>query len=163
MSSDTTNIIWGPVENLRTLIASSASFRTLVGAADAAAAKAHIYCPSIPAESVLSARPFAMIDQGSAWQVNRISEIASRYSGSLFMLLEADVNTTTYPTDEAAAKWFYKLAGDIINEMLALAGADGQLNVTDVTVRDGPSRISKVDQQEMGDFFQVVFELTWGP
>ena len=55
MAYTTTNLIGGPIERLRTLLAASSTFQTLVGAEDAAAAKAHIYAPGLTGSEQLAA------------------------------------------------------------------------------------------------------------
>ena len=125
MSTDTENPLWGPVENLRTLIASSITFQTLVGVAaeddPVAAAKAHIYVPAIEtAAAVAAARPFALIGQGDRFDMERTSVVNFRPSGSLIFLLEADVAADDLDDAEDAEKAFCKTLGDIFIQLFVV-------------------------------------------
>lgn len=160
MSSDTENPLWGPVENLRTLIASSTTFQTLVGEATAAAAKAHIHVPAIEtAAAVKAARPFALIGQGERFDLERTSATNFRPSGSLIFLLEDDVAAGTA---EAVEKAFCKTIGDIFTDILTLSNDGAYLAVTGIRQIEGPMRADKKTRQAEGDFYQAVYSIEWG-
>jgi len=165
--ADETNIVWGPVENLRALLAASAAFQTLVGAANATEAKAHIYSPALPQSAIAAARPFALLSTGQRWRADRIAETAHRLTGSLMWLLEADVPEAhagkTAAALEAAENWFCVLVGDILYEMLVLSGTPGYLPLVNVGLLDGPARSGLLNKDADGDYYQVVYELDWGP
>ena len=165
MANDTTNLLWGPIENLRTLIATAATYQTLVGATGSpaeklAAAKATIYAPGIDS-GIPAARPFSAIDVGQNWSITKAAEHEYVRSGSLFWLLEADVPEGSEAI-AAAADWFYTQAGDIVEDMLALGGIGGYLSTTGFALVDGPSRSGPEISEAEGDFYQIVLSVAWG-
>ena len=172
MTTDTANLIWGPLENCRTLLASSATYHTLVGATgDAAAkfatAKATIYIPSLR-ENIAAARPFSILDQGQTWRTSGTLVGSFAETGGIFWLLEADVAAanqgTTAAKLEAAAKAFYKTAGDILKEMREAtgpsSGTDPILRITGATLVDLMRSDPKATDAE-GDFYQCIMALDW--
>lgn len=167
MSTDTANPLWGPVENLRTLIASSATFQTLVGVEGypdpTASAKAHIYVPAIETAAVVkAARPFALIGQGDIFEMTRTSATNFRPSGSLIFLLEDDVAAGDADDAEAAEKAFCKTVGDIFTDILTLSNDGAYLAVTGIRQLEGPLRADKKIRQNEGDFYQAVYSIEWG-
>jgi len=56
---------------------------------------------------------------------------------------------------------FTNLVGDIISEMMELAGSGAYLNVTSIAIKDGPSRSSFDEKESNGDYYQVVLEIGW--
>ena len=167
MSSDTQNPLWGPVENLRSLIAASTTFQTLVGVQEdvdpTAEAKAHIYVPSIEtASAVKAARPFALIGQGDRFDMERTSVTNFRPSGSLIFMLEIDVDEDDADDAEDAEKAFCKTLGDIFTDILTLSNDGNYLAVTAIRQLSGPMRADKKMRQDEGDFYQAVYSIEWG-
>ncbi|MBE3070343.1 MAG: hypothetical protein IMZ66_08915 [Planctomycetes bacterium] len=175
MSTDTANLFWGPIEALRTLTASSASFQDLVGAtgdaeAKLAAASARVYSPGIvgPAPTIRAARPFVIVDQGTQRSLRKVGSDQWESGGTLFWHLEADVPSAqagdTTALIAAAHKWFVKLAGDILAEMLSLVPGGGYLSVADVSLLYGPWRpLIEDNKAGEGDHYQIGLEIGWGP
>ena len=172
MSTDTANIVWGPLENLRTLLGSSATYQTLVEAAgDAAeklaAAKATIFIPA-KRENIAASRPFSVLDQGQAWRMKGTLTGGFHEAGDIFWLLEADVAAAnagiTDAKQEAAAKAFYKNYGDILDEMreatAASAGTDPILRITGASLIDLQRSDPALTDAE-GDFFQAITSIEW--
>jgi len=167
MANDT-DILFGPLENLRDLVAASTAFRTLVGAEDAAAAKGSIYIPGLAA-GVAAARPFAVVDQGEEW--NR--DASGRAGGSLFLLFEIDVaaaqDDDTSAQMEAAHRAFMVTVGTILDQMIDASVADTAGALLHLRTKspcysllDGPNRTDKADRASAGDFYQAVFQVYWG-
>jgi len=168
VTADATNLLWGPLANLRALIAGSASFQDLVGADDATEAAGRIYCPGFPAteaEPVQAARPLAWIDLADQPSFERVGNSAYAASGTIHWALEADVPAahqgTTAAQLETAHTWFTALLGDIIDEMLALAEGGGYLAVRRATVISPPMRSGGEVAAGEGDFYQAVVEIEW--
>ncbi len=175
MGTDAANLLWGPLEALRTLTASSATFQTLIGATGTAeekvaAGQARVYSPGLagPAADIRAARPFVLIDQGNARSFRLAGNEICESRGTLLWHLEAAVPAEhageTTALLAAAHKWFVKLAGDILAEMFALVPGGGYLAVTDATLLYGPWRPSIEDRAGgEGDHYQIGLEIGWGP
>jgi len=162
MTVDRENLIWGPVANFRTLLASAPAFRTLVGETTAPDAAAHIYTPGIPPADVAAARPFAVVDQGTVREMARIDTDAFGDAGSILFLLEADVAAAdqgaTAAAWEAAHKAFLTTVGEIIAEMMDLSGQNDHLAMTGARFLERPHRSEDTGE---GDFYQTIMELDW--
>ena len=93
MSTEKTNIVYGPIANMQEIIAASATFQTLVGAADAAAAVASVYSPLVWDTEIKTARPFALVDFGDSWDSVRDSTDTARETGAGLVQFDAYVPT----------------------------------------------------------------------
>lgn len=180
MSEASDNILWGPIENLKTLIASCNSFQALCGIGfgvapfgeggfgDAAAvteAKAHVYCPAIAQADIISARPLALVIGSTDWHGRRKGAGTYGTGGRLAVAFEATVpeahageETAKYA---AAEQWFVSLIGDIIAEMAEIAEMDGYLSLRGVSA-DLPQRSDPANKKIRGDYYFVVVNLEWG-
>jgi len=122
------------LENVRTLLAASASFQSLVSAVDAAAAKAYIHYPA--ADSGTWARPGAMIDheQGSPEHplVGRGGGNTYGETGQVEIVIEADIGASYQAKgqEELAYLEFANVIGAIASEIKALAGTGSYLHAT---------------------------------
>ena len=173
MGADADNLLYGPLVNARTLLAGSATFQSLVEAEDAAEAAERIYIPVLePPETVdpetnwlSQVRPFAVIDQGDDRQMVAADTDTYDDGGTVLVHLEADVPEAyqgeTTAQHAAAARWFYKLVGDVWSEILDLGNQGGYLAVDHVRLLSGPARPDLADRAEEGDHFQVGFEIRW--
>jgi hypothetical protein len=180
MSEAKDNLLWGPIENLKTLIASSKSFQALCGIGfglapfgqggfgdDAAVttAKTHVYCPAIHRVDIAAARPLAIIIGSTDWHGRRKGAGAYGYGGKIALALEATVpeehageETAKYA---AAEEWFVSLVGDIVGEMCEIAELDGYLSLTGVKV-EMAQRTDPANVKSEGDIYRVVLSLDWG-
>jgi len=141
------------------MIADCASFRTWVGAATPAAALARIHLVATPATG--ATRPFAIVDQGSETGFEKFAESGWIASGSLFLLFEANV-TEAYSDSEADSFFeFWNKIGAICDEMTDLSGTGTYLNVTSITLEEGPFR-SDAKAGENADYYQVILNIGWG-
>jgi len=162
MTVDRENLIWGPVANFRTLLASAPAFRALVGATTTEDAAAHVYTPGLAAGEIAAARPYAVIDQGASREMIRSSTDGFTDAGSLLFLLEAAVAAgdqgQTAAAYEAAHKAFLTVLGEILAEMMTLSNATGHLAMTGARLVAGPARS---DDDGEGDFYQTIVEIDW--
>ena len=155
----------GPISkalnNLRTLLSNCAAFKTLVGAADAAAALASIHLVAVENPT----RPFALIAfaERGCWTARKNAGGAGNYfrdEGSLMLLLEQDVAEGT-STEPDAGLTFANALGDIAADILELAGTGTYLSVTGVRVVQGPQRSHRDAAPKEGDYYQALLQVDW--
>jgi len=154
-----------PLENLRTLLANSATFKTWVGAADVTAAKDRIYLAGVAGTAYT--RPYAVVMQAGAGGLERVAEAdgaAKRFiaSGRLLLALEDDVPSDYQSSYADAELDFTNTIGAIISEMEALAGTSGFLAVKHIAIHSGPARSDADEKSSTGDYYQIVLEVEWG-
>ena len=172
-TSDTTNILWGPLENMRTLIAASATFQAWVGATGGteaeliASAKASVYLVAIPGQDdttyaavVAAGRPFALlsIEGARRWPSGHTGHAPS---GEIHASFESDVSADDSASPEAAAKTHTKQVGLIVHEMEAKSAEGGYPILRDVDI-EPPIRTPEEDAKEYGDAFVSDLILHWG-
>lgn len=166
--SGETNRLWGPIENLRTLIAMSTTFQTLVGEVDTDGARDHVYCPMIFGADVAAARPFAIVGGHERYDARQAGAGAYGRGGLLTFDLEADVpaghsgeTTAKYATAE---QWFNELLGDVISEMIDAASqqSGSPLDVASIGLAQRPGRTAPEDVKAEGDRFWGIVEVRWG-
>lgn len=162
------------LENMRSLLAVSATFQTLRNAANATDAKVGIHLVSLPEpvdghvytlEELQAYRPFALIDfpdDGESFNSSRIAETAYQDSGRLVMMLEAEVPDALAKRPADAKIWFLNQVGAILTEMMAYSGDAGYLTVHTFRILRGPERSRDDVLSAEGDFFQVLLEIEWG-
>lgn len=158
-----------PAEYLRELLAQSLTWQGWCEAEGPEAVKDHIYKVAVPGSgaAVRSKRPFALIDQGADWKLEKVAGGSKNYflgSGDLLLMFEAEVPEDLAGNDkhDLAQDWFMNLVGLICDEMMALAGEGSYLAVTRFALQDGPSRSAKKVHHTEGDYFQVLFAVEWG-
>lgn len=152
-----------PLTNLQTLLANSATFQDWVDAADADEAKARIYLIAVSEGSYT--RPYALISTGDSWERKLTAGGASHCfepSGSLFLLFEANVSEANKNSHRDAELEFANKIGAIISEMETLAGQSGYLAVYSISLKAGPSRSGEDEKDAQGDYYQIMFEISWG-
>lgn len=159
------NILTGPINDGRALLAASTTFQTLVGADDATAALESIFRAGMTPD-VAGSRPFALLMQGSQRNLSQNSSSGYANHGSLYLHLEVDVPDDhlgeTAAKWEAAELWFFGQLGNILNEMLALSQAGGYLAVREAQAIVAGVRPDKTQRETDGDFFWARWELLWG-
>ena len=74
-----------------------------------------------------------------------------------------DVASGDASDHEDAEISFLNTIGDIVAEMEALAGRDEYLNITLLRGSDGPTRSSRQEQTLTEDYYQIGFDVEWGP
>ena len=157
-----------PLYNLQTLIASSATFQTWVGAtgdaeAKLAAARARIYLAAKPGGSAV--RPFAVVGQGDEREWPGLAGGARNHfgdSGSLLVSFEADVAEEDQDDDADAEMAFLNPVGGVIDDILQLSASGGYLAVTGITLSDGPGRSDPRERDSLGDAYWILFQVRWG-
>lgn len=151
-----TEMISLPLHYLRLMVADSATFRTWVGAADQAEALARLYLN----KETAPIKPFGVTAWDSNWGREATSGGARNYfeqAGDLMLMFEDDVAAGLSEAD--AYYTFTNTVGAILAEMEALAGTAGYLNITSITVENGPARPGSDEEQTIGDFYQVLYRI----
>lgn len=146
---------------LAALVAASATFRTVVGAASAAAALASIHYPELDLRGANpDTRPWALIRPGPDYYRGRMME--SR--GSLLLSCEFPVDSDYQASEADAFLEFTNNLGQIIEDMLTLAntsaGSTHYLNVVSIEYDAPPGRCDKDDFPEV-DFYGCRLLVTW--
>jgi hypothetical protein len=130
----TTDLQLAPLNHLQTLIASSAAFRTEVGAANVAAAKARIYKGEKLGE-LTESRAIIGAYPGRVWRKRGTAHWEFEGSG-LFVNFEF-LETANRSDPNAAHDSFIAKIEDILNEITALCGTDDgttqYLDVVEIT------------------------------
>lgn len=122
---------WGGLveENMKTLISECADFQIFVSAANAAAALASIFIDG----DVGVTRPYALIYFETASEIESdaqgvVVEFNPHMAGVLTVRFSGDIGTVDPVGDvEEGRKLFKKTIAGIIDDMLALSGADDKL------------------------------------
>ena len=165
------------MDNLRTLIATSATFQAWAGATgDAAerlaAAKAAIALAGIrlntsgmtdaQKQAAWSAqRPFAIISMSDDWAKTSKGEGGPHGLGcSLFVYFEDDVDEEYINSIEDPFVPFANHLDAVITEMLALEGSGGYLSVGTIRIIAPPQRAAKLAIPTMGDHQLAALEVT---
>ena len=170
MAENTSNLLWGPVENFRDLLAANAAFQALCGVSGeedpTAAAHAHIYCPALPGDTYKTARPWALVGHGGTWKTKRLSSTGWERSGQVACILEVAVPEAhagrSVEKLAAAEQWFLAALGDIIEGLMDASAAAGALAISGIEIVDGPSRPPQEIENDEGDFYQTVLAVDWG-
>ncbi|MHC4253761.1 MAG: hypothetical protein ACYS9X_31995 [Planctomycetota bacterium] len=151
-----------PLENGRTLLAGSARFRTLVGAADAAAAKAYIHIA--PVAGATWQRPRALITHSGLDHELVARGLGNGFAeeGELTIVIEADISEAYRDEgqEENAYLEFTNALGAIITEMRTLAGTQTYLDAQAF----GVPVITRGDEEEESKdtfWYRGVITLTW--
>ena len=153
------------LENLQSLVAASSSFQGLVGAADAAAAKAHIYLTAA-ASPIAAKRPFAMVRQvlenGFGYEaVGLGSSHDYREFGRLELLFAIDTPAGRAANEGNAEAAFLNIIEPVLEDMDVLAGA-GYLAVRGLTVDIGPVHSHEAEDASEGDYWLARCLVDWG-
>jgi len=154
-----------PLENLRTLLANSSNFQTWVSAADADAAKAHIYRVAVDAPYAAK-RPFACVRHFNPAENEHESVSGGAGNtfverGALELYFEAAVASGHQASHADAELQFLNDVGSFLSDMDALSGTDGYLNMTGWSFLAGPQRASEDESQSEGDYMQCLLRIEW--
>lgn len=125
----------GPTE-LKSLLSQSATFQSVVGAANAAAALAFIHKHYAEPSDPL---PRAIVGWPDDVTLTKATSSNFRMNGSPFLMFEFKVPAMHQGDREAGDDWFLEQTGEILKELLQLVLAGGSLNAVsaeaDVIVR----------------------------
>ncbi len=164
-----------PEEYLRAMLADSAAFRTLCGAADAAGALDHIYRDGLPppadgrefTPAELSAlRPHAIIflADSDGLTLDRDSAEGFLASGRAMIALERDCPSSLgdEPTSDANRQW-KNIIGQIMYDLcdLTAEAKPGYLQLTRIRLHLGPFWPEKKDAIAQGLWQGAVLEVRW--
>ncbi len=108
-------------------------------------------------------RPFAILGQGDDFglEATGIGEgFDFSASGSIYLMLEAEVPAAYVNAFEDAGLWWSNTLGAILDDMRDLAGQPGYLNVVGFTQR-AFGRTELADRQSLGDAWQAIIEVKW--
>lgn len=157
-------------ENLRIALADCATFRTMVGAVDRATALDDIYHEALPPPAVKGSehtrgelealRPYAIVFSSpeNGFRRKMITHDTSRETGTLEVIIQADVDPADANDPAEVARKFKNNVGNIIDELFALSAqagtTDSYLVVDDIAV-SGPFRIDPDKEETMGDVVMV--------
>ena len=166
-SDDPTGSLSVPLGLLAATLAASAAFRAWVGATtgteqeNLAAAQARIY----EYESESWTRPYGLVSHDDLWHAGKIADGSHNlfsHDGELFLGFEADAEETG--DAELSARRFSNTVGTILDEMKALAGTPGYLNIVDIQIKTGPQRCRPDRRDEADaaeDYWQAEFRIRW--
>ena len=180
----TSGLILGPLQNLRDLIAASATFQSWTGADGAAnptavlaAARLHSYLvfppPDQDAETydkdqLEVARPFAVVDWfanrggsgGGAMDATLEGNGLFLASNRLFVTFEADTPAEMLKQDEEPLVWFTEKVEAVISEMLALSqGSGAYLIISHPQLFTPPFRSARTDAEGIGDYWRTTLTI----
>lgn len=155
-------LLLSPYEGLEDLVASSAKFRTITGAATATAAEDYIHYPHPEDDSV---RPWALIDNGAGTEW----EDTVRFSagGSLMLTIEIPKSTYSVPTTHKGKFAAFMADVDtIIEQMVANSNAakgDGSnyWNLTSVTQAEGATPVDEEAGELDSPYYTCAFLCRW--
>ena len=165
-SDDPTGSLSVPLGLLADTLAASAAFRAWVGATtgteeeNLAAALARIY----EYESESWTRPYALVSHDDLWAAEKIADGTRNlfsHNGELFLGFEADATGTDA---ESSARAFSNTVGTILDEMKALAGTPGYLNIVDIMKKTGPQRCRPDRRDEADaaeDYWLIELRVRW--
>lgn len=126
-----------PLDHMRTLLANSATFRTLVSAADVAAAKGSIFISEAEmtaAHGQQRSRPWAIVGFNS-FALTRTSTTGWKAEGPLEVVIEATMPSGDQAEWQTAGITWQNKIGAMIDEMADLVVGSGEyLNVTEFAV-----------------------------
>lgn len=158
MSVTPTGVYSLPLYYLREGLANSAAFRTAVGAADAAAARALVFYVAAPGETAAS---YAVVDHGATWGAEEHAGGSRNefvVDGEVWLTLILAVNAALSESDQDLTA--YNTIGAVVKEILDDAGAADRLNVTGLRISP-PMRPEEKLKAQIGDFIQVDVTLTY--
>jgi len=169
------------LEDLRTLVANCAAWRSWTQTATVAAAKEKVYLVDLPPpakdeaheeEDLVARRPFAVVDEfeapndrsgADAFVMDRASLGAFQLGGRLLLSFEDDVPPEDAGDPAAAKLRFMNNVGAVLQEIKALgAGENDLLSVHRVARWEPWRRSPKEEEPTQGDYMRVSFVVTWG-
>lgn len=158
MAVSPSGILSLPLDYLRTTIANSSTFRTWTSSASVAAAKARVYL----VESAAPTYPFALVGWKDGMQLDSEEGGARnffRQDGSLELLFRSQVSDA-FDSDDVYSH--LNNVGAILQEMAALAGQAGYLDIRRMTAEASLQEASRIEQKTATHFLQSVYVIEFG-
>ena len=114
---------------------------------------------------IVNSRPFAIIDLavseshlGAIIGVGTANDFTNR--GSIDVLIEADIPAAYANSIESAGLWFANQIGAIVDELAALSGTAGYLNITGYDVK-AFHHSREAEEKVEGEFCRALLTFTW--
>lgn len=156
MPETANSILSKPLARLKSLIAASSTFQTLVGAGSATDALAHIYVHEANDES--NALPRAIISQPEDFAMDKFGVASFAGRTGLRMSFEMEIPATE-TTAEHRQNYFMNRVGGIESDMQVLAGqgedfnhsGETYLNAIGFNIESGPGEYQREEQDYDND------------
>lgn len=154
-----------PLTRLQTLIAASDAFQTWTGTANAteAAARVHLIEAPLVGDNAVNF-PCVTIWPGDAHELRRVAGGARNHfidAGSVIAWFEAAI-TADYQNDPRNAHLeFMNNVGAVLEDLIALAGSDTYLNVTEIGLDYGPSETDERLRESKGHKIACAWKFVW--
>lgn len=154
-----TSIVSLPLQYLKATIAASAAFQGLVGAANEAAAMAFVHIVSVPGTV---SPPYAVVDVMTGTWEARAGGTRKFFEqfGTLEFQLRAAISDSSDAEQGNEAVDFLNTAGEILEDMLQLAGTPGYLAITGAR-HALPARPTREARRGVTDFYELVFQVDY--
>lgn len=137
---------------LQNAMAASPAWQLWTGAANEAAALAHVHLLTAP---LGAAEPFAIVDWNPGYEATRASLAAAapwNEQGTLLLYIRASAS-------ETAAAHLANL-DSVLDDLRATTLAEG-LKLSAIILDDGPQRTPAEDRERYGDSWESVWQLRW--
>jgi hypothetical protein len=148
-----------PMQRLKTLLLATTIWQGIVDEADD-----HIRFCEVGEHEDVALRPWALIDQGSQWEAD-LSATGTAHeflsSGSLMLRFVFNVAAGDADNSGDAQMSITNTIGEIIEQMIALAGSGGYLMINSIKLAE-LGRTAPENRASEGDFVSMMFEIGWG-
>lgn len=170
MGTDEHNLFYGPIVRLRHMIAATPTFQALIEATGSeadklAAALEKVHIVGLAGDAVAASRPYVEVDAGAEFTVRKHASNGRLTGGTLWLLIEADVPAEKKPGYLDAAKWFYQIFGNLIEDLLDDSVTTDptryNLTVREISLPYGPPAREE-PKAKRGDYYQGIMTVEWG-
>jgi len=159
MAVSPTGLLSTPIHLARVTVASSATFQSWVGAATRPHALPYILPDSTESDDL----PIAVVGFDENFSRKMIAGGARHFfqsEGDLFLLFR---DAITEDDDVDAFYSFCNTVGAVVAEMEEFAGGAGYLAITNITLAEPPARAHEDEAAGVGDFYEAIFTIEYGP
>ena len=154
------------VAQLQRLVAESTAFQTRIASVDPAviAAKILSYDYLDDPVAIKELRPFAVVWPGENLTISRYAGGSQSWlkvdRGDLILILTDKDN---FPNDRSqSAADFVGWVDQVLMDIIAGAGKDDRLTISEISFKYPPARNSVKDEQAAGAYYSVAFLVSWG-
>jgi hypothetical protein len=168
MPETATGIHMKSLDRVQRLLAASATFQDLVGAADADEALLSVHCPEATDEDV---RPYAIVGPAPDWRTRKVGTAMWASEGEAQITIEASVPEAHSESTKDELVYFKNRADGIVTDMQVLAGrgesvpGESHINLIRMTIEDlGRVDVSELPHNALGDQTSVwwtVIRVEW--